>query len=121
MLILVRLIGIVIACAGVTFLFSPKTLKEFMIFWTQGRRLYIVGILRLLIGIVLLSAASQYRLVGIVVGFGILFLIGGITLFILGLERCKDIIKRWHEKPIMALRLIALIPIIAGILLLYSA
>lgn len=121
MLILVRLIGIVIVGMGATFLLSPKTLKQVLSFWGEGKRPYIAGILRLLIGAILLLAASQCRLVGVVVTLGVLILVGGIIIFLLGLERVKSILSWWNKKSLLVMRLISLIPLALGVLLLYSA
>ena len=120
MLILVKLIGIVIVVMGITFLLSPKQLRQLLAFLGQGKRLYGVGILRLLFGVILLLAASQCRLVGVVLTLGILFLIGGILIFVLGLERLKSILNRWDKKSPLTLRLLGLIPLAFGALLLYS-
>ncbi len=120
MLILVKLIGIVIVVMGITFLLSPKKLKHFMAFLGQGKRLYGVGILRLLFGVILLLAASQCRLVGVILTLGILILIGGILIFVLGLERVKSMLNWWNKRSPLILRLMGLIALALGALLLYS-
>ena len=91
-----------------------------MAFLEQGRKLYIVGILRLLIGIILLLVASQCRLVGVVITLGIFFLIGGIVIFILGLERIKSMLNWWNKRSLLVIRLMGLIALALGALLLYS-
>jgi len=121
MLILVRLIGIVLVGMGIMYLLNPKTLRQFVAFFEQGRRLYIAGILRIVIGVILLAAASQCRWVGVVLALGILILIGGIVIFILGLERLKSMINWWNKRPLIVIRLMGLIALAVGALLLYSA
>jgi small-conductance mechanosensitive channel len=120
MLILVRLIGIFVVGAGVIFLLSPKTMRRFMVFCVKGKRLYIGCIFRILIGIIFLSAASQSRIAWVIVTLGILALIGGLTFFILGLERIRSMLRWWHVRSLLVLRLVALIPIAIGVLILYS-
>jgi len=121
MLILVRLIGIVIVAVGITFLLSPKLYRRYMAFWEQGRRLYAGAILGILIGVVLLLAASGCRLVGVVLMLGILCLVEDIIIFALGREKMKSMLKWWQGRSLLVLRLIALIIIAVGALLLYSA
>lgn len=121
MLILVRIIGIVMVGMGVMYLLKPKTLKQFVAFFEKGRRLYIAGILRIVIGVILLAAASQCRLVGVVLALGVLALIGGIVIFILGLERIKSMLNWWNKRSPLVLRLVALVALALGALLLYSA
>jgi len=120
MLILVKLIGIIIVAMGIVFILSPEAMKRVINYWRQGRRLYLVGILRLLIGVILLLNASQCRLVGVVVTLGILILLGGIIIFALGLEKVKSILDWLDKKPLSVLRLMALIALAIGALLLYS-
>lgn len=120
MLILVKFIAIVIVGMGILFLLSPKITKPFIGFWKQGKRLYIAGILRISFGIIFLLAASECRLVGIIVALGILFLIGGILIFMLGLERLKSILNWLDRRSFLALRFIGLAVIAIGALVLYS-
>ena len=120
MLILVRIIGVIITVMGIIILLSPKIMKQLIAFFEQGKRLYLAGVLRILFGIVFLLVATQCRLVGVIVVLGILFLIGGILIFTLGLEKSKSILKWWERKSPLVFRLVSLIPIFIGVLILYS-
>ena len=120
MLVLVKVVGIIMVALGIIFLLSPKTMRQFMAFCGKGRELYIAGILRILIGVIFLLAASQSRIAWVIVTVGILALIGGVTFFILGLERVKTMLSWWHGRSLLVLRLVALIPIAIGVLILYS-
>lgn len=120
MVILVKLIGIFIAGMGIILLLSPKTIKRLVAFCQQGKRVYISGLLRLLIGVILLLAASQCRLSGMVATLGILVLIGGILIFVLGIERTKALLNRWSNKSTLFLRLWGILALAIGVLLIYS-
>lgn len=120
MVILVRLISIVMLGAGIIFLLSPKMLKALINFLRLGKRLYVLGILRLLIGAILLLAASQCRLSVVVATLGILVLIKGIFIFIFGLKRMNSMINWWDKRSFLFLRLIGLIALAVGVLLFYS-
>ncbi len=121
MLILVRIIGIIIAAVGIIFLLKPDKMKQVIAFLGQGKRIYTVGILRLLFGIIFLLSASQSRLVGIIVTLGILLLIGSITIFAMGLEKVKYVLGWMGKRPLIVLRLLAIIALVIGTLVLYSA
>lgn len=121
MLILVRIIGIIIAVMGIIFLLNPKKMKQVISFWGQGKRFYTAGVLRVVFGIIFLLSASQSRVVGIIITLGILFLIGGITIFAMGLDRVKSVLSWWDKRPLIVLRLGALIALAVGALVLYSA
>lgn len=120
MLILIKLIGIVIIGFGIIFLVSPNTMRKFMLFCEKGKRVYIAGILRILFGVIFLLAASQCRLAGVIVTLGVLFIIAGVTIFILRLDRIKTMLKWYYGRSLLVLRLIALVPIAIGALILYS-
>jgi len=121
MLILVKLVGIVTVVMGIIFLLSPKTMRQFMLLWEKGKRLYIGCALRILIGIIFLLAASQSKLIGVIVTLGIVLIISGGSILILGLDRVKTMLKWWYGRSLLVLRLIALLAIVVGALILYSA
>ena len=121
MLVLVKGIGIVIAGMGILIFLNPKMMKQLIVFWRQGKRIYIAGILRLLFGVILLLAASQCRLVGVIVTMGIFMLIGGTLIFTLGLEKIKSILDWWDKRQPLAMRFMGLIAFGIGVLIIYSA
>ncbi len=120
MVILVKLLGIVIVVFGVIHLVSPDLTKRYMGFWIKGKRGYAGGCLSILIGIILLFAASQCRLAWFVALFGILALVKGFVLFVLGPERLTSTINWWRARPPVAQRLLGLLKLALGALLIYS-
>ena len=52
---------------------------------------------------------------------GILILLAGISIFAIGIERCKNIINYWQDKPENMLRLLSLIALVIGVAVLYCA
>ena len=121
MVILVKLLGIIIAVFGVIYLLKPNIMKPYVAFWKRGKRIHIGAVLSLLIGIILLLAASQCAVSWFVAAFGILGLIKGIVLFVLRQEKAISMINWWAERPIAFLRVHALFALVVGALLIYSA
>ncbi|MBA7630634.1 hypothetical protein ES703_38158 [subsurface metagenome] len=121
MIILIRVLGVVIVGMGVAFLLRPKLYRQYVAFWQPGKRLYLGAILSLLIGVILLLAATQCRLIGFVLALGILCLVKGVMLFTLGREKMKSMLKWYQGRSLLVLRLVALIAIAFGALLIYSA
>ncbi len=121
MLIAVRLIGVLIVGMGVAFLLKPKLYRQYVAFWQPGKRLYLGAILAILIGVIFLLAATQCRVVGFIIGLGILCLVKGVMLFTLGRAKIESILKWYQGRSLLVLRLIGLIAIAFGALLLYSA
>jgi hypothetical protein len=121
MTLLAKLIGVYIVVMGSLFLLRPKTIRQFIAFWGKGKRLYVVGISRLLIGTVLLLAAPQCRRPWFVFILGILIiLLLSMPYFILGEERLKAMFNRWDKRPAVVIRLMGLICLVIGALLIYS-
>lgn len=120
MLILVKIISIIIVIKGIIFLLSPKLMRKCMAFWGQGKRLYVGAALSILFGVIFLLAASQCKLVWVIIALGIWSLVKGIIIFIRGLEKTKAILKWWGERSARTVQFIALIVIAIGASLLYS-
>lgn len=118
---LVKLVGIILVAIGIVFLLSPKRMRQWMVFCEKGVRPYMMGALRILVGILFLLAAPQSRVVWVIVTIGVLALLGGITIFILGLERIKSMLRWSQGRSLLVLSLIALLAIAIGVLILYSA
>ena len=121
MVILVRILGVVVTLAGVLFLVKPGMLKQMIEFIIQGKRVYAVGVVRIIIGIIFLLAASQCRLVWLIIVLGIIILVAGIMVLTLGVEKCHKVINTVKGKPDNVIRLIALIPVLIGVLVLFAA
>jgi hypothetical protein len=121
MVIFVKLFGILMAALGVIFLISPGVVKSYIAFWPKGKRIYFGAALSLLIGIIFLLAASQCRWSLFVIIIGIWALIKGLLLFILGQKRIVSWLNWWTARPMIVLRIYALIALVLGALLIYSA
>ena len=121
MVILVKLLGIVLVVFGVVYLLNPNIMKQYIAFWKKGKRLYAGAAASLLIGIILLLAASQCAVSWFVTAFGILALIKGIVLFVLKPEKVMPMMEWWLQKPVAFLRGHAIIAIVIGVLLIYAA
>jgi len=113
--------GIVMACMGIINVVNPGSMKKMIAFWRQGNRVYLGGLLRLLIGTIFLLSYSQAKIPGVICVLGSLILLGGILIFILGLGRVKIMLEWGDKRPRSILRLIALLVLGIGALVIYSA
>jgi len=121
MLIFINAIGILITAMGIMILLNPKAGKKMMAFWRQGKNIYIGGLIRVLLGGIFLYYAPQARLPMAIFALGVLAILGGLFIFILGLEKTKAILDCWDKKPERSLRLLSLLVIVFGALIFYSA
>ena len=121
MVMLVKLLGVFIIVFGLTYLYNPNIMKNYIEFWKAKKRIYIGAVLSLLISVILLLAASRCRVSWFIILFGLLGLIKGVVLFAVKQEKVASWLEWWTGRPVIFLRLHAVIAVIMGILLLYSA
>jgi len=121
MAIVVKLIGIFIALIGLILALTSKGIKQVFEFFAKGKRIYSIGILRILFGIIFLWTASQCKRPEVIRVLGVLFIIAGSFIFILGIRKIKSILTWWNQRPSWVLRLLNLLALAFGILIIYSA
>ncbi|MFH0854956.1 MAG: hypothetical protein V1869_00355 [Candidatus Omnitrophota bacterium] len=120
-MMLINIIGIFVMAMGVIILLSPKIARKMMVFWRQGKNIYIGGLIRITLGSIFIYYAPQAKLPQILLVLGLLAFLGGLLIFILGLDKAKAIIGRWEKMPDNFLRLLSLAVFTFGALILYSA
>jgi hypothetical protein len=121
MQITIRIIGILMFMAGILFLINPQIIKQIITFLQKGYRIYFVGMLRIALAVVFLLGARQCGMTRVIIVLAILFLISGLSIFMLGSGKIQRILKWYLRQPIFFLRILALIPLILGGLIIYAA
>ena len=121
MIFWVRVIAILISAFGIIFILKPHLLNQIMSSLAQGKRIYAAAVIETLMSVILLLAASEARKVGWIVLLGVIYLLGGILTFVLGLEKVKSIIDWWQSRSILVLQFWSILLLLFGVLILYSA
>ncbi len=121
MQIVIQIVGIVIIIAAIVYLLKPGVMKRLMEFFKQGKRIYFAGLIRLVLAVVFLLGARECDITWVIAAFGILFLISGLLIFILGLEKLKSIIDWYQKQSVLLLRVVAVIALAIGGVIIYSA
>jgi len=116
MLILAKLFGILIAVFGLTVCALPQVMQKLFDFMKEGKRIYGAGVLRCLIGLVLLLASPQSAIPITAIAMGVVFLLSGIIVFACDLEKLKGVLAHYGEMPVLILRLLGLLVAAFGIL-----
>ena len=117
LVILAKLIGLVVAGVGLTIFASPAFTQKVFAFVKEGKRIYLAGVARCLVGLILLLIASQSVLPVATVAVGVILLLSGIIVFACDLEKLKNFITHYSELPVLVLRLIGLAAACFGILI----
>ena len=117
----VKIVGIVIVVIAVLSLLKPDMTKHILNFFKQGKRLYLAGLARLILAVVFLLAARECDITWVIVVFGILFLISALSIFMIGAEKLKPMLDWFQNKSTLFIRFMAVIILILGAIIIYSA
>ena len=119
--IVIKSLGIIFAIIGIVYLLKPEFLKWLMEFFKKGNRIYFAGVLRFTLAVICLVGARECRYPWVIFILGILFLIGGLLIFTLGPEKIRHMFDWYQQQSIIVFRVIALIVLIVGAVVIYSA
>ena len=117
----VRIIAIVFILLGILYLAKPELVKRILEFFKQGKRIYIAGVIRLILAVVFLLAAQQCKVPWAIGVFGILLLVSGVMIFIIGAQKLKSWLEWWQKQSLLLLRALSLVTIAFGLLIIYCA
>lgn len=114
-------IGIVFIAIAIVFLLRPDVMKWLMEFFKKGKRIYLAGLLRFVLGVIFLLGARDCDSKPIIAALGILFLISALLIFTLRLERLKSMINWYQKQSALLLRVMAIFTLAIGAIIIYSA
>ena len=117
----VKIIGIGIMILGVAYFAQPGIMKWLMIFFKQGERIYISGVMRLVLGIVFLLSARECSIRWIIILCSIIFIAGSAVIFMLGPRKFEPFISWAERQPAWVLRIIAVFVAVFGGIIIYAA
>ena len=98
---LVALIGFLILGVGIAVVISPAILRKLIHQAIEYRWIYWVSGLRVLMGGILVVAASNTRMPGFITGLGVLLVAAGVSLPLLGEERVDWMASWWLRQSDM--------------------
>ncbi len=114
---LIKVIGTVIACLGLFYLIKPRILRGIMRFFAKGKRLYLAAIVRF----VFIMGARHCGIKWVIVLFGLIFLLSGLLIFMLGLEKSRAIMNWYQEQSSAIFRIVAIMALCVGLIIVYAA
>ena len=117
----IKTIGILLAVLGVVMATMPSLMTKVMEYFKVGKRVYGVGVARIVIGALLLVACPSATIVWLPAVLGALIVISGVLVFALGIERDHRMIEWWEAKPEGTRRIGAIVAAVIGVLLIYGA
>ena len=106
---------------GFLFISKPELFKKVLAFFKQNRRLYIAGVLRIVLGVTCLVGARECAMPWIIIVFGILLCAGGVLIFSMKLDTLKEILGWWENRKVIFIRLVGILAFIIGLIVVYAA
>jgi hypothetical protein len=119
--ILIKIVGVAIILMGLLYVAYPSIMLRLIEFFKKGSRIYLAAVIRLALAVLFLIAASACRHPRLVIAFGILFLLGGVSILLLGRKRTTAILDYYGSRPLWLLRVFALVAFAIGALIIYAA
>ncbi|MHC4646349.1 MAG: hypothetical protein ACYTBJ_12685 [Planctomycetota bacterium] len=117
----IKIIGIVFVLIAVAYLLKPPIMKRLMEFFKKGPRIYMAGVIRFVLGILFLLAATECKKPWVIGGFGVLFLISALLIFLIGSERLRSVFEWWQKQSNLLLRVVAFITLAVGVVIIIFA
>jgi hypothetical protein len=121
MTVIAALVGLMMMGLGGTLAAKPDWFRQIVPRWVTPAGLLGISALRLLIGILLLLAASATRLPSLLYVVGGLSLISGLTTPFIGMDRARRFVEWWVRRPDLILRLWAAAAVLIGLAIVWAS
>lgn len=112
--------GVLVMCVGAFVMVEPLGLKQFADTFLTSSGLWIGAALRVVVGVLLWVVAATSRMPRVLRVLGALFVLGGLLLPVLGLERLQGIAEWGAGLDALALRGVALVAAGLGAFIVWS-
>ena len=117
MVILAKLVGLLIMVLGLTIFASPHLTQKLFDFFKEGKRIYYAGVIRTLVGLLLFFCVPRSAVPLAAIALGLMFLVSGIVVFAVDVEKLKAFLASYSEMPGLVIRLLGLVAASFGILI----
>lgn len=114
-------IGVLIMVIGVLFAAIPSLARKFIEFAKVGKHIYIGGVVRIVLGTLLVWTSPVASFMWIPFILGALMILSGIAIFVFRKSRIHAYLDWWYAKPDKILRIPFIVAAVLGALLIYSA
>ncbi len=114
----IGVLTIVTAIAAIVF---PNKLRHIAEHFTMGHSLYYAALIRVVLGVLLIFAASSTRLPQLTTGLGVFLIVAGAAILMIGIKRMIRFAYWWLAKPNFVLQLGGVVAVGFGSLLVWLA
>lgn len=110
----VSIIGLLEILAGVLLIARPDFYRKTLGFFTKGKMMYLAGVVKIAFGVVFLVFARSCVRPWIVITLGLLTLAGGISCYVIRIEKLKRYIGWWQGRSDILLRSLGVVALAIG-------
>lgn len=116
-----KIVSILIVVDAIVILLKPDFVKNNITLLTEGAKIYIAAIIKAAAGAIFLFGVSdKCTLPSVIITFGILAIAGAVFIVVMP-QKARNIAAWFGRKNIITLRLFAIVYLLIGALLVYSA
>ena len=116
----VWIIGALIVLEAAVLVVRPDMYKKFVKFLTRDKLLYIPAAVAIVVGIVFLIFARECSIPWLIIVFGLIAAIKGVSIFVVKLDTLKETLNWLSERSNLSLRLLGILALVIGALILYA-
>jgi len=117
----IRFVGLYMVAMGTLILFMPKCFGKIADFFMKGKRIYLAGSLRLVLGLIFVVTAWQSRQIAVIYWLGVLTIIGGALLLVFSKDTINGMVSWLDNRQAGFIRLWGIAAAAIGALIIYSA
>ena len=121
MKIIIFIVGLIILLIGTAFLAKPDSYKHCLRLLIKGKRIYLIAILRIILGVTFLIGALNCSYPPVLIFFGILFCLSGVLIFAMNPEKLKAVLNWFDQKGPAFIRALAILVLLVGAIIAYAA
>jgi hypothetical protein len=114
MLFVTKVIAVFLIAAGCVLMLRPLLVKNMLDFIKKDNRIYVVAMVRILVGFLFINVSFLSRVTWVVFSFGLLALASGVLIFLLKKDKVIELAERMIAE---SMGLIGTIPLLLGVLL----
>ena len=116
----VWIIGALIVLEAAVLVVRPDMYKKFVKFLTRDKLLYRPAAVAIVVGIVFLIFARECSIPWVIIVFGLIAAIKGVSIFVVKLDTLKETLNWLSERSNLSLRLLGILALVIGALILYA-
>lgn len=118
--VIIKALGLIITAMGIAFAIVPKKMAKILPYFKHGKRMYLVGIVRLVFATIFLLAASQCRWPWFIGVIGILTLVSGVLIFALKLKILRSVLDWFYGLSEKVMRIAGGVIVVIGLLIVFA-